>query len=774
MKLREKDLKVKIKKNLIKFRTTDEVEPISGIIAQNKALKALKFGLNIKKKGFNVYVAGEHGTGRTSAVKNFLNEIAKKMKTPDDICYAHNFEDSYFPIYIKLPHGKAKEFNLIMSKNIKQLEKSIPLIFEEDSYREKVKTLESEYREKKDNIFLIAENRIKEKGFMITQSQRGLIPIPIKNGKKLTDEDIIRMSNKEKEELLKRKAEVDEILSGALRESRKLDFEFEEKIEDLNSKFIEKDVNDVFQTIEKKFSRYRRIKKLLKLMKKSIVENYRVFTREFKEKNSDIAEEFIERYFLNIIVDNSNTKGAPVIIENNPSYPNLFGKIERESIMGTLVTDFSLIKAGSILKSNKGFLIINAEDLIAHPQSWQALKKVLSSEEISIENLEEKLGYAIAKSIKPEPIPVELKVILIGTREVYEILSTADPDFKEVFKVKAEFESDTELTEKTLIDYARFFKYISEKDSLLPLSKDGFIKIMEFASRVSGNKDKITTNFGLITEIVKEADYYARLDKRPFIDKDDIKKSIENRRERENFFEEKLGELVRNGTLDLNFSGEKVGEIFGLTVISTGNYEFGFPVKISASSGAGKDGIINIEREADLSGPFHTKGILILSGFLAEKFGKNIPLNVSAKIVFEQNYTVVDGDSASAAELIALLSSISGVSIKQNFSITGSINQKGKILAIGGVNEKIEGFYKVCNEIKGADDCCVIIPEANVKNLNLSDKIIKSVKKGVFLIYSVSSIDEAIEIITGKKSSFVYKKAEETLKRFYELVESSE
>ncbi len=773
MKVKTSDLKVKINPSYIDFSSTSELEPISGIISQDEALKALEVGISIEKKGFNIYVAGENGTGRTSAVKNFLKEIAKKKTTPDDICYAHNFEDSYSPFYVMLPPGKAKEFNTSMEKIVKQLETNIPLVFDDEKYREKIKVLDSEFRKKKDKILLSAENAIKERGFLITQTQSGLIPVPIKNGKRLTDEDIIKMSNEEKEELLRKKAEVDEILSLALRKSRKIDFEFKEKLEKLDYKFIKKEVNEIFKPLVRKFKKYERMEKLLSLMKENIVENYRVFTKEFKEKNQEIADEFIERYFLNIIVDNSETDGAPVVIENNPSYTNLIGKIERESIMGALVTDFSLIKAGSILKSNGGYLIINAEDLLMHPQAWNSLKKSLSSEKVYVENLEEKLGYTTAKSVKPEPIPIKLKVILIGTRETYEILSIADPSFKEIFKIKAEFQSSTRITKKSLKEFARFFSYISKKDSILPLRKDGFLKIVEYASRISGNNKKISANFGLITEIIKEADYYARESGKSEITEEDIKKSIVGRIEREKFFQKRLIELVEDGTLKFEPEGLKVGEIYGLTVISTGTYEFGFPVKITASSGAGKEGVINIEREAELSGPFHTKGVLILSGFLTERFGKDFPINISSRIVFEQNYTVVDGDSASAAELIALLSSLSGVRIKQNFSITGSVNQKGEIQAIGGVNEKIEGFFEAV-KIKRVKNCSVVIPESNVKNLNLSDDVISAVKKGEFAVYSVSTVEEAIDLIMEKNSKEVFREVKKTLKKYYELFENNE
>ncbi len=773
-KIKADELLVKIPEEFLEFNDTTEVTEIKGIIGQKEALKALETGLGIKAKGFNIFVVGKSGTGRTSAVKSYVEKLAKEGERPEDICFANNFTDSYTPIAIMLPAGKAKKFNRMMKRIIKRIDKELFTLFERDSFLEKVNIIRREAMEQKEAIIREGEDRIAKLGFRVEKTGKGIFPVPVKNGKDLDEKEFNSLSEKEREQILKKRERANDEIENILRNLGKIDFEQSEKENELMEKAVKNFVNHLFEDIDRGFKRYKKLPALLDKMKESIVENYTIFSPKFQKENPEIKENFTQRFFLNIVVDNSLTIGSPVIIEDNPIYKNLIGRIERESIMGNLITDFSLIMAGSLLKANGGYIIIDAEELLSHPFSYKALKRALQTNFLQIEDLENTVSFTAIKSLRPEPVPLSLKVILIGDPITYYELLFLDKEFLEIFKIKAEFDLTMELNKKNVNDFASFVSMIVKKDKLNEVKKDGIIALLEHASRVAGEKEKITTNFGLISSILKESDYYSKIKGKNRIEREDIKKAIEKMEERVSLVKKKQLEMIKKDKFFISTSGKEIGIINGLTVINPGDIEFGMPVRISASVGMGKDGIVNIEREAELSGAIHTKGVLILSGYMCEKIGKETPLNFTAKIVFEQTYSEIDGDSASAAELIALLSALSEIPIKQNYAITGSINQKGKIQPIGGVNQKIEGFFEICKTRGFKEKNGVLIPRSNVNELNLKDEVIKAVEKGDFEIIAIENIEEALSFFLDKTPEEIFEKVREKLEFFTKNVDGKD
>ncbi len=768
------ELKIRLPEDFIEIKDTREVKVKNGIIGQEEALKAIEFGLSIKDKGFNIFVVGKSGTGRTSAVKSYMEKRGLSETPAEDICFAYNFDDSYTPVFIKLLPGLGKKFNKMMKKNIRMIEKNMDNIFNSDIFLEKINEIRGKGEREKKKIFDSLSKEIEKDGFVLEKTDKGFITIPMKKGKKLSEEEYHKLNEKEKEKIYRKREKVNKKIDKAFRDTRQIDFRTEEEERVYVEKYLENFVGEIFEEIEHNFGNSYNLKKLLSGMKKNIVDNYNIFDEKFAKEHPNVKENFINRFFLNVVVDNSDLQGAPVIIEENPTYTNLMGKIERESFMGNLLTDFSLITAGSLLKANGGYLIINAEELLANPYAYKALKRTLQSGLLQIEDLESTLGTNYVKGIKPQPIPIKTKIVLIGDTDTYYSLLYYDKEFLEIFKVKAEFDFEMPVTKENIMDFIKFISLIVNKDKLMHVDKGGIIKIIEYASRMVEDKTKLTTNFGLISSIIKEANYIAKRKKQDIIKSKDIKEAIFNREYRVSLLKSKSFEMIKDNKILIDVSGKKVGIIKGLTVIMPGDTIFGKPVKISSSIGLGKDGIINIERESELSGAIHTKGVLILSGYMLEHFSKEFPLSLSAKIVFEQTYDEIDGDSASGAELISILSSLAEIPINQGYAITGSMSQKGEIQPIGGVNYKIEGFYEVC-KIKGlTGEQGVIIPEQNVSDLNLKDEVIDAVRKGKFKIIAVKTIEEAASLLMGKDIGIIFKKVSEKLKHFHELMGENE
>lgn len=765
VEIETQQLQAKVPEEYLPFEDTSELKPLEGIIGQESALKALEFGLRIKSKGFNVFVVGNPGTGRTSAVQSYLKRLALKEERPGDISFVHNFDDSYNPGALKLPAGMGREFNRRMEKVLELMERTLPGVLEKDPYASKASALEQEARSRKDELLLEVNRKVQKLGFLLQTTEQGFLPVPLKRGQKMKEEEYQKLPEEKKKELMEKKALVDGILGETFKILNKEDLLFEEESQRLTQDTLKAFLEEVFSDLRSFCQGTPALAKHLERFEEAFLENHTLFTgQEEKEGDADHRQELINNAFLNVVVDNTEAVGAPVINEDHPTYTNLIGKIEREAEMGTLITDFSLIKAGSLLRADGGYLIINAEEMLVNSYSWQALKRAVQSGFVQIEDLESHLGMATAKGVKPSSVPFRVKIILVGTPATYGALLEVDNDFMELFKVKAEFDTEMELNRKNVLEFAHFVSLIVSKEDLKPFTKGATAALVRYCSRIAGDQSKVTTNFGLVSEIVKEASFHASGTK---VTETDLLVTLKHRRSRNDLTENKVFEAMEKKKYLISTRGKEKGAVNGLTVLSLGDTEFGRPVRITATVGLGKEGILDIEREADLSGPLHTKGILILSGFFTERFAQETPLSLNAKVVFEQTYSEVDGDSASAAELLAILSSLTGFSLRQDLAITGSINQKGGIQAIGGINSKIEGFFRLCKAHGLTGRQGVILPLSNLSELNLQEEVIQAVERKRFHLYGVEKIGEAAELLFGRAYEEIEARVHNRLKELH-------
>jgi lon-related putative ATP-dependent protease len=736
-------------------RSTDELKPLEGIIGQERAVRALKLGLNIGNNGFNIFVAGYTGTGRMTGVKGFVKELAYAKPVPPDWCYINNFSDSYEPIAIKLPPGKGREFSDDVDSLISSIRDLLPRTFISKDYTDKRESITSSIKEEKDRLMQDLRKEAHQQGFALKSTQIGLFMVPAVGGKPMSQEQYMNLSQKEKDEIQKKKTGINKKLQDTLNLIRNLDRKINEETNKLDQEVALFAIEKYLDDIRDKYRENDQVLEYIENMKQDILKNLKDFLPK-KPATTAMPAIFpwmkelpFKKYMVNVLVDNSGLKGAPVIIEKNPTHKNLFGRIEKEAQLGVLSTDFTMIRSGSLHKANGGFLVLPVEDLFKNIFSWDSLKMSLRDNKIIIEEISEKLGVVSTKSLKPEPIPLDVKVILIGSPYHYNILYKMDSDFKKLFKIKADYDLSMKNSQKNIRDYTRFICTLCTKEDMSHLRSGAVAKVLEYGVRLSGYQGKISTRFSEISNIVMEADYYARDKGSKYIEASHIEKAIEEKHYRSNLIQEKIKEMIENGTILISTDGSMTGQVNGLSVLDTGDYAFGRPSRVTASIGMGKAGIIDIERETKLGGPIHTKGVLILSGYLTEKYAIDRPLNLSARIVFEQSYGGVEGDSASSAELYAMLSAISGAPIDQNLAVTGSVNQKGEVQAIGGVNEKIEGFFEVCR-LKGLNGRQgVLIPYGNIKNLMLKEEVVEAVKDKKFNIYGVKTIDEGIELLTG-------------------------
>lgn len=741
---------------IMRCETTQELQPLEGIIGQERAVRALKFGLDIKELGFNIYVAGYPGTGRMTAVKDFLEEIAKTKPTPPDWCYVYNFNNPYEPQAISLPSGQGKIFQKDMTDFINEVRRILPKVFESEDYSTRraatVKAMEEERRRLIDQL----NKKAQEEGFVLQSTPLGLLAIPVIKGKPISDQEFLALSPKVKEDIQKRRETLDTELRNAMRQLRALEGKVYEEIKKLNRDIALYAIGHLVADMKEKYKDFLEVVKYIEDVKNDLLENFAQF---LKEPEAPTPFQFpwmkelpFRRYEVNVIVDNSKLKGAPVIVELNPTYQNLFGRMEKEAQFGVLTTDFTMIRGGSLHKANGGYLVLRVEVLLQNPLSWDSLKRALTSREVSVEEPGERLGFISIKGLKPEPIPLNVKVILIGNPLLYQMLYIYDMDFLELFKVKADFDTTMNRTEENMRKYAAFVCAFCRKENLKHLDASAVAKVVEYSSRIAEDQEKLSTRFAEIADIIREANFYATQENAKNVTASHVKKAIEEKVYRSNLIQDKIQDMIKRNFLLIDTEGEAVGQVNGLSVIGLGDFAFGKPSRVTVSIGMGREGIIDIEREAKLGGPIHTKGVMILSGYLAEKYAQDKPLSLSARLVFEQSYEEIEGDSASSTELYAILSALSELPIKQNIAVTGSVNQKGEIQAIGGVNEKIEGFYEVCkvNGLTGKQG--VLIPESNVQNLMLKEEIVDAVKAGKFHIYSVKTIDEGIEILTGVKA----------------------
>jgi lon-related putative ATP-dependent protease len=732
-----------------------ELSALGTIIGQERAIKALQFGLGIKERGFNMFVAGLPGSGRTTAVEGFLSKIAQTGTAPSDWCYVYNFRDNYLPSALRFPPGQAAGFRADMESLAKSVVSEIHNAFESEEYSNQREATVKGFQAQKQAILEHLEEMARQQNFTIQATPMGLMTIPVQNGKPLGEEEFMALEEKQKQAIVEKQQQLQEQIEASLRQVKGLDKSTREAVQNLDQEVGRFAIRHLVQDLTEKYAALPQVTAYLEQVQTHVIENLAQFKPSAEEQPDTPAmmgspkESPTRKYSVNVVVDNSGLSGAPVIIERNPTYNNLFGRVEQEARFGTLVTDFTLIRGGSLHRANGGYLVLPAEELLANPLAWESLKRALENREIIIEEAGEKLGIFSTKSLRPQPIPLNAKVILIGRQDVYQLLLRYDERFSELFKVKVDFDTQMPRTEENIADYSALVSTICETENLHHLDSSALARVVEHGSRIVEDQTKLSTHFGEIADVVREASYYASLENAKLVTGEHVRKAIEERFYRSSLIQERIQEMISRDVIKIDVTGERVGQVNGLSVLGTGDIAFGQPSRITVSVGLGREGLIDIEREAKLGGPLHTKGVMILSGYLAGKFSQDKPLSLSARIVFEQNYSGVDGDSASSTELYAILSALSGAPIRQNIAVTGSVDQKGEIQAIGGVNEKIEGFFEVCR-LKGlTGDQGVMIPRSNETNLMLKEEVVEAVRGGKFHIWSVETVEEGIEILTG-------------------------
>ncbi|MCB9207771.1 MAG: AAA family ATPase [Ignavibacteriales bacterium] len=764
--LRSDELKFTCDIGCFDFDTTDTLKPIEGIIGQHRAIKALKVGIDIESPGYNVFITGLSGTGKQTTIRKLLQEFLPKNKIKlNDYVYVNNFRDSDHPTLLFFPAGDGRKFKNDLKNTVKFLQENIPQILEKEPFLSQRKKLiaalgqsqqklmgDFEKKLKKDNLTLgqIKTDEVtRPELFAVIENQ----PVYIQQIEEYVAQK--KITQKEADTLVKKYTEHQDELYTVFKESLKLTQNFQSKLNELESKAVNNLVSATFDEIKNNY-KHKRIKRYLDRAAENILENLIAF-KYYGQKEGEDYSDYFRNFEVNLILDNSNVKETPVIIETSPTYSNLFGAIEKYNDgSGIWQSDFTNIKSGSILRANNGFLVINAIDAINEPGVWKTLKRVLLNGKLEIQDLAS--VYQINSStLKPEPIDINCKVIMIGNNYAYSLLSSYEDDFNKIFKIKAEFDYEMKRSEEALMEYARIVKKLVSQEKLLEFDKSAIGKIVEYGSRYAGDQNKLTTRFAYIADLAREANFWANDVKNKIVSKDHVIKAYESAVERHSLYESKMKEMINNETYLIDTDGVRVGQINGLAVYGGNYYSFGKPSRITASVGLGNGSIINVERESGLSGNTHNKGMLIITGYFREKFGKRFPLSFTASLVFEQGYGMIDGDSASVTEVCALLSSISEIPIKQSFAITGSINQKGDIQPIGGVNEKIEGFFDVCKEKGLTKKQGVIIPHQNVKDLMLKDEIVEAVKNKLFHIYPIKTVDEAIELLTGIRAGKLQK-----------------
>lgn len=738
-------------------KSTEDLKPLDVMVGQPRAYQALLFGFNVKEPGFNIFAAGPQATGKTTAVTDFLEDVAKKLPTPQDWCYVHNFDDEYEPKALRLPPGKGKELKQDVRELVQAARIAIPQLFEGDDYAAKRSELSKKTNQKRQDVITRMGQVAEEQGFLMQLTALGISLVPVVKGKPLSEDEFLSLPKDAQQKFAQQRETLKEKLEPLVKELRDLEMKSQVEIAEFDKEVTLYAIDHLMSALLGKYKGQKEITDFLNEIQTHILDDldrFRGRRGEKKENGQDSAADDMafRVYDVNVIADNSGVQGAPIIVEQNPTYDNVLGRIEKESQLGTLTTDFTLIRGGSIHEANGGFLIIRAEQLLRDLMVYEGLKRGLKAGEIVIEDLPQRAGYASVRTLSPQPIPLDLKVVLIGDSSTYQLLFAYDPEFRELFKVKADFDSTMEKIESNLRSYAGFFTTLVVNENLKHLDASAVARLLEHSSRIAEDQEKLSTQFGLLADVVREAHFYASQENSKYVTAAHVEKAIEAKVYRSNLIQEKIREYIQRNVIYISTDGAAVGQINGLSVLSVGDFSFGGPSRITIAVGLGKEGLIDVQREVNMSGPIHGKGVMIIAGYLASKFARDKPLTLSARIVFEQNYEGVEGDSASSTELYALLSALSGMPIKQNFAVTGSVNQNGEVQPIGGVNEKLEGFYEICKARGLNGQHSVIIPESNVRNLMLKEEVVAAVKAGKFHIYAVKTIEEGIELLTGVKA----------------------
>ena len=733
-----------------------EGDELDGLIGQEQGIRSLTFGLAMEAPGYNIYVTGPQGTGKSTCTMKIVSDFALTGKEPEDWCYLNNFDAQDQPLAVSLPAGQGRIFQTDMEALLEDLKVFIPKAFQSSVYEKKKTSIVESLQNKMDSLFQRMEEVAGENSYTLQQIPPRIMLIPMKDGKPIPKEDFDNLPQEEREKMEERGRFLGQKLDEALREGQKYENKAKEAIAQLEQSVAAAAAEFQINRLKDKYKDFPKVIHYLDQVLEDVKKNHLIFRipeggmgQMIPFMNPEEQDPF-NRFKVNVFVTNEPGKGAPVVFESSPYYYNIFGKIEYKSQVLAVSTDFTMIKSGAIHRANGGYLILNVHDLLSDPFSWEALKKALKYGKTTVENIGEQYRLVPTVGLKPEPIPLNLKLILLGTPYLFTLLDYYDEDFRRLFKVKADFDSTMKRTPENLKKYAHFVGQTCRKENQLPLTTGAMGSLVEYGSRLAGDQEKLTTRFNLLANLIYEASALARQTHGTQVERRHMEKAIEDMRSRLNLIEQKIQEHIGKGNILIETQGAEIGQINGLSVLETGGYAFGIPSRITARTYAGNEGVLHIERETEMSGSIHTKGVLTLAGYLGGKFGQKKPLAMTAQLTFEQSYDEVEGDSASSTELYAILSSLSGVPLKQGLAVTGSVDQWGRIQPIGGVNEKIEGFFDVCKKRGLTGEQGVLIPVQNIGNLMLREEVIQAASRGEFHVYGVSTIEEGLEILTGQ------------------------
>jgi lon-related putative ATP-dependent protease len=769
--------------SIFAFESTAEIDPLDEVIGQQRAVSAINLGLSMNQPGYNIFITGQEGTGKRTIAQDIVSRHARQQSRPDDWCMVNNFDDQFRPKAICVPTGKATEFSKSMARLIRWLKIKLPKEFSQEAFKEKVNQHNEQLAAQESALTDELEVLAKANNIQLAKTAEGIRPVPMAEGKPITSEQYEKLSKDQQEVINEALQLVGGELEKVFADILKIRQAHQKNVQQLMQATALSIVKQRLDLIRAEYSGCRQIETYLDDVQKDIIEDVETFIapdnhpKEAQDRPfAAIAASPFDAYKVNVLVDHKDIQGAPMVFEPNPSFQNLFGYIDKKTFMGATTTDFSMVQAGSLLQANGGYLIVEAESVLMDAQVWETMKRSLQNKQLYIQDVPR--GPApMAGSLRPEPVPLDVKVIMVGNYQTFELLQNNDSKFNKIFKVRSDFDYETAHCDKTVQLYAQFIARVCLENGLRPCSPGAVAAVVEFGAKTVADQSKLSLRFGPIVGIIQEADYWAGQDDRQIISEAHVVKALNEYRFRYNLYEEKIHASYSDDTILIDVAGSEVGQVNALAVYQMGEISFGRPSRITAETFMGKHGIVNIEREAKMSGRTHDKGVMILSGYLGRIFAGKYPLSLSISITFEQSYTGVDGDSASSTELYAVLSSLSGVPIRQGIAVTGSVNQKGQVQAIGGVNQKVEGFYEVCKTKGLTGEQGVMIPKSNIKNLMLKREVVKAVEEGSFAVYPVETIREGIEILTGvpagrsnSKGEFpsdsIYGKVQMTLERY--------
>jgi lon-related putative ATP-dependent protease len=740
------------------FDTTAEVEELDAFIGQDRAARAVQFAIRMRPKGYNLFVLGPAGTGKQSMVRRYVEEQAAGAPVPADWCYVQSFKEQHRPNALRLPPGRGTALVRDMEELVEDLYAAISGAFESEEYRTRIQAVHKELERHQEAMISEVRAKAERKHIAVIGTPGGFTLAPLRDGNPLTPEEFQKLPEDERERIQRDIEEIQDEMASQLHKLPKWQKRSKEKVEEVNREIVGAAIEHLLDDLDEKYADLPPVKDYLAQVRDDVIDHYKRFMPEERRKaeqlpaiiaHEEAGESWSNRYRVNLLVAHDHDGGAPVVYEDQPAYNNLVGRIEHRAHMGALETDFTMIRAGALHRANGGYLILDALKVLMHPFAWETLKRVLSSGEIRMESLAQVASLISTVSLEPEPIPLDAKVVLIGGRPVYYLLCTLDPEFPELFKVAADFEDRVERGPETDRLYARLVGSLARREGLRQFDREAVGRLIEQAARIAGDAERLTSHMRSVADLIRESDHWAAEGGAEIVSRGHVQAAIDAQVHRADRVRSRLQEEVTRGNLLIDTAGERVGQVNGLTVLQLGGFRFGHPSRITARTRLGKGGVVDIEREAKLGGPIHSKGVLILSGFLAGRYALDYPLSLAASLVFEQSYGGIEGDSASSAELYALLSSLAEAPVRQSLAVTGSVNQHGEVQAIGGVNEKIEGFFDLCNARGLSGDQGVLIPAANVKHLMLRRDVVEACEQGRFAVYPVSNVDDGVSLLTG-------------------------